>query len=197
MNWLAHLFLSEPNVEMRLGNILADIVKGEERHKLNSSIQRGISCHQIIDKFTDNHLIVKRSKQRINSNYRRFAGIIVDIFYDHFLATNWSDYTTISLDEFTTEVYTSFQNYPGYLPVIVKEVITRVKDEDLLGSYRQISGVENSLLKISKRLSLRQNKIFNLNPAIIELTSQYTEFQQDFQEFFPELHLYVKNWCLS
>ncbi|MBD2667412.1 hypothetical protein B6N60_04012 [Richelia sinica FACHB-800] len=197
MNWLAHLFLSEPNVEMRLGNLLADIVKGGERHQLNSTIQRGINCHQIIDQFTDNHLIVKRSKQRINSNYRRFAGIIVDIFYDHFLAANWSEYTTISLDDFTTEIYTSFQNYPGYLPVIVKEVITRVKDKDLLGSYRQIAGVENSLLRISKRLSLRQKKIFNLNPAIIELTSQYTEFQQDFQEFFPELHLYVKNWCLS
>ncbi|MBD2294327.1 DUF479 domain-containing protein [Anabaena sphaerica FACHB-251] len=195
MNWLAHLLLSEANVEMQLGNILADIVKGTARQELNSNIQRGIQCHQIIDRFTDSHIIVQRSKQRIDANYRRFAGVIVDIFYDHFLAKNWSNYATISLDEFTSEIYRSFQAYPGEIPAIVRQVISRVAAEDWLGSYRYIDGVENSLLRISQRLYRRFHREFLLNHAISELRNHYDEFEQDFQEFFPELRLYVQNWC--
>ncbi|HLO87618.1 MAG TPA: ACP phosphodiesterase [Nostocaceae cyanobacterium] len=194
MNWLAHLFLSEPDVEMRLGNLLADTVKGSARHDLNPQIQRGIKCHQIIDQFTDNHTIVQRSKQRLYPEYRRFSGVIVDVFYDHFLAKNWSSYTNMTLDDFTTEIYTSFQDYQGQIPYITRQFITRVVDEDWLGAYRQIAGVENTLIRISKRLTRRMNRHFMLHLAVSELTKQYQDFDQDFQEFFPELILYVQNY---
>lgn len=194
MNWLAHLFLSEPDVEMRLGNLLADIVKGTERQKLNSQIQRGIKCHQIIDQFTDNHLIFQRSKQRLNPDYRRFSGVIVDVFYDHYLAKNWGNYTNIGLNDFTNEIYTSFQNYPGQIPYIVRQLITRVAAEDWLGSYQQISGVENTLIRISRRLTRRTNKHFMLHLSISELINYYNEFEQDFLDFFPDLVLHLKNY---
>ncbi|MBW4684631.1 MAG: DUF479 domain-containing protein [Komarekiella atlantica HA4396-MV6] len=198
MNWLAHLFLSEPNVESRLGNLLADIVKGSVRQELNSNIQRGIECHLIIDKFTDSHIVVKRSKELINSNYRRFAGVLIDVFYDHFLAKNWSDYANVSLDEFTVEIYKSFQAYQGQIPVAVSEIITRVADEDWLGAYRNLTGVENTLERISKRLSMRSShRLFLLTEAIGELTTHYDEFEHDFQEFFPELCSHVQNWCTT
>lgn len=198
MNWLAHLFLSEPNVESRLGNLLADIVKGSARQELNSNIQRGIECHLIIDKFTDSHIVVKRSKELINSYYRRFAGVLIDVFYDHFLAKNWSDYANVSLDEFTAEIYKSFQAYQGQLPVVVSEIITRVVDEDWLGAYRNVTGVENTLERISKRLSMRSSyRPFLLTEAISELTTHYDEFEHDFQEFFPELCSHVQNWCTT
>ncbi|WP_193195455.1 ACP phosphodiesterase [Nostoc sp. MG11] len=198
MNWLAHLFLSEPNVETRLGNLLADIVKGSVRQELNLNIQRGIACHLVIDKFTDSHIVVKRSKERIDSDYRRFAGVLVDVFYDHFLAKNWSDYANVSLDEFTAEIYKSFQAYQGQLPVAVNEVITRVVNEDWLGAYRNLTGVENTLERISKRLSMRlSHRSFLLTEAITGLTTHYDEFEHDFQEFFPELCSHVQNWCTS
>ncbi|MDZ8055349.1 MAG: ACP phosphodiesterase [Aulosira sp. ZfuVER01] len=197
MNWLAHLLLSEPNVESRLGNLLADIVKGTARQDLNSHIQRGIACHQVIDKFTDNHIVVQRSKERINSSYRRFAGVLVDVFYDHFLAKNWSQYCYISLDEFTAEIYESFRAYQGHIPPIVREVISRVAAEDWLGSYRNVSGVENGLFRISRRLSRRCNRHFSLTPAINELITHYDALEYDFQEFFPQLFFHVQNWCIS
>ncbi|MBW4608345.1 MAG: DUF479 domain-containing protein [Hassallia sp. WJT32-NPBG1] len=197
MNWLAHLFLSEPNVENRLGNLLADIVKGSARRELNSHILRGIECHQVIDKFTDCHPVVQRSKQRISCGYRRFAGVLVDIFYDHFLAKNWSDYSNVTLEEFTAEIYESFQAYQGQIPVAVRGIITRVASEDWLGSYRNVGGVENALERISKRLSMRFNRSFMLNLAVNELTTHYDEFEYDFLEFFPELFLHVENWCLT
>ncbi|MBD6618678.1 DUF479 domain-containing protein [Komarekiella sp. 'clone 1'] len=204
MNWLAHLFLSELNVESRLGNLLADIVKGSSRQELNLNIQRGIACHLVIDKFTDSHIVVKRSKERIDSDYRRFAGVLVDVFYDHFLAKNWSDYANVSLDEFTAEIYKSFQAYQGQLPVVVNEVITRVVNEDWLRAYRNLTGVENTLARISKRLSMRclrratpTHRPFILTEAIGELTTHYDEFEHDFREFFPELCSHVQNWCAT
>ncbi|NET00364.1 MAG: DUF479 domain-containing protein [Sphaerospermopsis sp. SIO1G1] len=197
MNWLAHLFLSEPSVEMRLGNLLADIVKGTERQKFNAQIQRGIQCHQIIDRFTDNHPIFICSRQRINPEYRRFAGVFVDVFYDHFLAKNWTKYTNTSLDEFTSEVYTSFQDYPREVPIIVRQLISRIEAEDWLGSYRHIQGVEDCLLRISKRLSRRLKKPFFLQQAVDELTNNYDEFEQDLCIFFPELYLHIKEmYCI-
>ena len=197
MNWLAHLLLSEPNVESRLGNLLADIVKGTERQELNSDIQRGIACHQVIDRFTDSHIVVQRSKERIDSSYRRFSGVLVDIFYDHFLAKNWSEYCNISLDEFTAEIYNSFRCYQGQIPLIVREIISRIAAEDWLGAYRNIAGVENTLLRISKRLSRRRNKPFMLTPAISELITNYDALEYDFQEFFPELLSHVQHWCIA
>jgi acyl carrier protein phosphodiesterase len=197
MNWLAHLLLSEPNVESRLGNLLADIVKGAARQELNSYIQRGIACHQVIDRFTDSHIVVQRSKERIDSRYRRFSGVLVDIFYDHFLAKNWSEYSNISLDDFTAEIYNSFRGYQGQIPVIVREVISRVAAEDWLGANLNIAGIENVLLRISKRLTRRLNRPFMLTPAISELITNYDALEYDFQEFFPELLSHVQNWCIT
>lgn len=196
MNWLAHLFLSEPNVESRLGNIIADIVKGSNRQNLNSHIHRGIKCHQCVDAFTDAHFIVHRSKQRINPNYRRFAGILVDVFYDHFLAKNWFIYTNVPLEQFTQEIYESFQAYPGKLPLEVTQILTRIATEDWLGSYRYVAGVETTLARISQRLSRRAHSVI-LTPAVTELTAHYKNLDNDFQEFFPELVGYVQSLALS
>ncbi|QSJ17002.1 DUF479 domain-containing protein [Nostoc sp. UHCC 0702] len=197
MNWLAHLFLSEPDVETRLGNLLADIVKGSARQSLNYNIRRGIECHQVIDKFTDSHIIVQRSKQRIDLNYRRFSGVLVDVFYDHFLAKNWSKYSNVTLDDFTAEIYQTFRAYQGEIPTIVIQVINRVAVEDWLGNYRNLVGVENTLIRISKRLSKKWNRSFILTDAVSELITHYDAFDSDFQQFFPELFFHVQNWYLA
>jgi acyl carrier protein phosphodiesterase len=196
MNWLAHLFLSEPNTEYRLGNILADVVKGSARQELNYAIQRGIKCHQVIDTFTDSHPIVKRSKQLISCDYRHMKGVLVDVFYDHFLAKNWPKYSDIPLEQFIKQIYDSFQAYPGNLPPIFREIIVRIASEDWLGAYRNISGVENGLSRINKKLSVR-NRSFILEQAVSELIIHYDEFDRDFQEFFPELLQYVRDWSLT
>jgi acyl carrier protein phosphodiesterase len=101
MNWLAHAFLSEPDLECRLGNLLADMVKGKDRATMSPLFLRGVACHQSIDSFTDFHPVVERSKLRITPRFGRVAGILVDIFYDHFLSLSWEDYAPVPLNEFT------------------------------------------------------------------------------------------------
>jgi acyl carrier protein phosphodiesterase len=197
MNWLAHLLLSDRNIESRLGNLLADLVKGVARQSLNDGIHRGIQCHQTIDIFTDNHDIVRHSKQRLNREYRKFSGILIDVFYDHFLAKNWSCFSPQPLEVFTAEIYQSFQCYGGELPSAARDIIERMVTEDWLGSYKQIMGVENALMRISKRLSARWQRDFYLHHGIDELKVHYQDLEADFLDFFPQLSMHVHNWYLN
>ncbi len=109
MNWLAHVFLSEPDVEFRLGNLLADIVRGEELRRMSPAFQRGVDKHKQIDAFTDAHPVVKRSRARISTRFRRFSGVLVDVFYDHLLASDWDRYSPIVLDAFTARFYADIE----------------------------------------------------------------------------------------
>lgn len=191
MNWLAHLLLAEPTPEGRLGNLLGDLVKGEAKKALSPGLQHGIKCHQAIDIFTDCHPIVKLSKRRIDSEYRRFAGILIDVFYDYILANNWQDYSDISLAEFTTSVYVSWSGYLSTLPVYPQGVVRRLIVEDWLSSYLTLVGIENTLARISWRLNRRSKRNYDLTPAISQLTDNYSLLEQDFQQFFPQLKLYI------
>ncbi|MDJ0589399.1 MAG: ACP phosphodiesterase [Pleurocapsa sp. MO_226.B13] len=197
MNWLAHLFLAESDPEVCLGNLLGDLVKGKQREALNLKMQRGISCHQAIDIFTDRHPLVKRSKQRLDPRYRRFAGILVDVFYDYILANNWQDYSDIPLTTFTVSIYTSWSDYLTTLPIYTQGVIRRLVAEDWLGSYVSLTGIENTLARISWKLNRRTNRQYDLTPAIEQLVLHYSQLQQDFQQFFPQLQSHIERWHLS
>ena len=197
MNWLAHLLLAEPNSEGRLGNLLGDLVKGEAKKALSLGLQQGIECHQAIDIFTDCHPIVKRSKRRIDSEYRRFSGILIDVFYDYILANNWQDYSDISLAEFTTSVYESWSSNVSTLPVYPQGVVRRLMAEDWLGSYRTLEGIENTLARISWRLNRRSQRNYDLTGAIAQLTDNYCLLERDFKQFFPQLQLYTARWHLA
>ena len=194
MNWLAHILLAEPNPEGRLGNLLGDLVKGEAKKTLSPGLQRGIECHQAIDIFTDCHPIVKRSKRRIDSQYRRFAGILIDVFYDYILANNWQDYSDISLTEFTTSVYVSWSSNVSTLPIYPQGVVRRLMAEDWLGSYRTLEGIEATLARISWRLNRRSKRNYDLTLAIAQLTDNYYLLEQDFKQFFPQLQIYTAHW---
>lgn len=196
MNWLAHIFLAEPNIESRLGNLLGDLVKGVARKELNPELQRGIACHTKIDRFTDSHSIVSRSKVRINPPQRRFAGVIIDVLYDHLLSKNWELYSPVSLDDFVTEVYVSFGTYSA-IPVTTKTTIDRMIQDDLLRSYRDLAGVEAALQRISRRLERRMQRTFTLEIAIADIIANYDALDRDFQVFFPQLRAYVNQWHVN
>lgn len=192
MNWLAHLFLSKPTVADRLGNILADLVKGKNRQNLNPRFNSGIECHLLIDYFTDRHLIVKRSKARINPEYKKYSGVLVDIFYDLILARNWQKYDLGSLSEFTEEIYSSFQNNLNDIPIPARKTIEQMIGEKWLDSYYSISGVEKALIRIKTRLSAKHSHTFIVREFIEQLEANYEGFEADFNTFFPEIINYLQ-----
>jgi acyl carrier protein phosphodiesterase len=194
VNWLAHTFLSTPRVEFRLGNLLADLVRGEERLSMSAEFQLGAACHKAIDAFTDSHDIVRRSRARIGDEYRRFSGVLMDVFYDYLLAKHWSEYSRQPLTRFTTEFYAavSVTNLP--LPESARLTLERIIRYDSLGSYRDVHGVDRALRRISTYLTSRWRKPFALERSIPQLLEHEADFSADFTEFFPQLQAHVSQW---
>jgi acyl carrier protein phosphodiesterase len=191
VNWLAHVFLSEPSVEFQLGNLLADVVRGPQRNALSADFVRGTVCHKAIDAFTDAHPIVKRSRARISSEQRRFSGVLIDVFYDYFLARDWKRYSTIALDAYTAAFYASAEPHLIELPPDARTMLERIIRHDLLGSYAQVEGVQGALRRISSYLTSRWGRQFTLEQGVRDLLAHEAELADDFHEFFPWLQAHV------
>jgi acyl carrier protein phosphodiesterase len=176
VNYLAHLLLSEKANQSVIGGLLGDFVKNADIPQFSVEIQKGIRLHQHIDMYTDAHPKVLASKRLVESERRRFSGILVDVFYDHFLALHWPVYCDISLKDFTTQVYQILLENQNILPGSIHRSIDTIIKYDILSSYREVDGIRIALARISRRLT-RQN---NLAEGIQDLEQNYEQFEQDF-----------------
>jgi acyl carrier protein phosphodiesterase len=187
MNYLAHLFLSGRTEQALIGGLLGDFVKGAIGERYDARVCKGISLHRKIDRYTDDHEVVVASRRLVSEERRRFAGIMVDVFYDHFLACHWSRYAVMSLDEFTREVYAVLLRHHDDFPQRLRYIVPRMVRDDWLGSYRELWRVGAALDGISRRLR-RSN---TLAGGLRELEANYTRFEGHFLAFFPELMRHV------
>lgn len=187
MNYLAHLYLAGNNTEALLGNLMGDFVKGHVDRHFPPAIQEGIALHRKIDAFTDAHPLFRRSKQRLSPEVRRYGGILVDLFYDHFLARHWTSYATLPLRHFSQQVYGILLAHYELLPHAMQRSVSYMIRVDLLMSYQEITGIDRALQGIGRRLK-RANPLAS---AAKELQRHYPALAADFAAFFPELRCYV------
>ncbi len=190
MNYLAHLFLSEGTPESLLGNLLGDFVKGSAVNLYSEEIIKGIDLHRKVDSYTDSHAIVRSSKSLVCPQRRRLAGVLTDVFYDHFLAKNWREYSEVPLRDFAGGVYKVLQDSRDILPESLQRVLPTIIARDLLCSYREIGGIDIAL----NRMSARMKRTNNLAGGIEDLTANYQQLESDFMAFFPELINYAKEF---
>lgn len=183
MNWLAHLYLSEPTPAFRVGNLLPDLLPRTDLATLPAMFHAGIACHRRIDAFTDAHPIVRRSIARIPPPFRRFGGIFVDVLYDHFLTLDWAAHSRAPLRPFLAQVYGAFADCRPLLPAVANERLAQICAEDWLGSYRELDGVRRALDRLGQRL----RKPRALGDAIPLLHAEHAALRADFREFFPAL----------
>jgi len=182
MNFLAHLFLSPPGDEALLGSLMGDFVKGPLDAKL-PAYRHGLILHRKIDSFTDAHAMVRRSRNRISSARRRYAGIMVDMFYDHFLANNWAGYCREPLESFTARVYALLERNSEVLPERLRRIAPQMARQDWLSSYREVESIHIALNRTGDRLK-RGNALLG---AAHELTANYDGLRDDFRAFFPDV----------
>ena len=182
MNFLAHLFLAE-NPEGKIGNFIADAIKGSNFTHLPLGVQRGIVHHRAIDTFTDSHDIVKQSKRRLHDRYGHFKGVIIDILYDHFLAKNWHHYSPTKLDIFAENTYNLLQENLTILPDRTQYLLPYMREQNWLYNYHSIEGISQILWGMNKRTK----GISQMDLAKEDLVLHYTVFQDDFNAFFEEL----------
>jgi len=183
MNYLAHLILSGDCEYIKIGNFIADGIKGKKYELFAKKIQIGILLHRQIDWFTDNHDLVKQSKRRLDKKYGHYKGVIIDIFYDHFLAKNWNSYSDIPLETFSKHFYLSLQNNFETLPERIQYIYPYMKKQDWLTSYSEKKGIEKVLIGMNKRTK----GVSKMNLAIQDLNEHYSFFEEDFSIFFKKL----------
>jgi len=190
MNFLAHVYLSGDSDELILGNFIGDYVKGKQYLKYPAVVQRGILLHRRIDSFTDQHCIVKQSAERLRSHYGRYSGVVIDVFYDHFLSTQWNNYHDHPLPEYVRNIYSLILRKFFILPLQVRNFIPRIIASNRLLSYLQISGVEKALSLMSKYSTLPNEATF----AVETLQTYYEDYHAEFDVFFDELRQYVMQY---
>lgn len=183
MNYLAHIYLSGNNDLIKIGNFMADGIHGKHFDNFPLDIQKGIILHRIIDTFTDSHPIFRLSTKRLHANYHHYSGIIVDIFYDHFLAKNWNNYSDEKLEDFAKRFYQSLRINYDSLNEKTQKMIPYLIVQNWLLSYQTIEGIEIILEKMDNRMKCNSNMRF----AVAELKKFYSEFETEFTTFFKDL----------
>jgi acyl carrier protein phosphodiesterase len=183
MNFLAHIYLSNNDNKVAIGNFISDSIRGKNYKKYPKDIQVGILLHRHIDTFTDAHKTVRLSTKRLHENYGHYSGIIVDILYDHFLAKNWSNYSNVPLAEFIDEFYVNLQEHFDILPKRIQQFMPYMIADNWLLSYKEIEGIQKVLEGMNRRTKNRSQ----MNLALNELKAFYEEFEAEFTLFFEDL----------
>ncbi len=186
MNFLAHAWLAGPLATDRIGGVVGDFVKGiiaPPPPGLDPALAAGVMLHRRIDSFADGHPAFLRSRSRVSEARRRVGGIMVDMFYDHFLARHWDRFGTQTLEAFTAETYAMIRARLGELPAAFAPVLERMAEHDWLSSYRERDSIAMALDRMAE-FRLRQPN--PLAGAGEELLHHYTGFESDFLAFMPD-----------
>lgn len=190
MNYLAHIYLSGENDLLKIGNFMADSVRGKEYLNHPEDIKNGILLHRSIDSFTDFHPIYRKSKHRLHAKYGHYSGVIMDIFYDYFLAHHWSKYHPVPLSIFAQNFYELLHNNQDLITEKTKAMLPHMIENNWLVSYASKEGLEKILYMMDYRTKHR----VSMYEAIVELEMYYIEFESEFYSFFEELQNHCQNY---
>ena len=193
MNYLAHVYLSGADPDLSIGNFIADQVKGKSYVTYPYAIQRGILLHRKIDDFTDRHPLFKKNVRLLFPTFRHYSRVIVDMFFDHFLATQWREYHHQPLEQFSSDFYDLIDQYPGTLPHKINNMIPFLIDQNWFMDYATVEGLE----KILKQMSRRTQYPVEMDRAVIDLKANYIDIKDDFNVFFESLEKHVAEAVLK
>jgi acyl carrier protein phosphodiesterase len=189
MNYLAHLHLGGQRPGQMLGSLYGDFVKGRLQGQFDPEIEAAIQLHRSIDVFTDRHPLVDIALSRFSLTRRRYAGIVLDVFFDHCLARDWTLYADQPLEQFTAHVYRVL-SAEKQMPERLARIAPHMVANDWLGSYQEFEVLEQVLRGISRRLTRPEE----LAAAMEELRRLYEPLSEDFRLFYPELQDFVQNY---
>lgn len=189
MNYLAHIYLASHSDDAMIGALLGDFVKPHSHDRFSAEIEAEIVTHRKIDAFTDSHPVVLQGKQLFEGPGRRYAGIVLDVFYDHVLAANWDRYAGMPLAGFIERFYRALDRRAHILPDNVARMAPRMIEQDWIGSYADYAGVDIAVRRISTRLSKNGDV---MRGALVDVERNYEALAEGFHAFFPELVGFVE-----
>ncbi|KYG71174.1 ACP phosphodiesterase [Roseivirga ehrenbergii] len=190
MNYLAHLYLSGSHSKIAIGNFLGDFVKGSQYQDYEPDIAKGVLLHREIDRFTDSHEVVSQSKKRLSEKYRHYSGVIVDMFYDHFLAKNFSEFHSDDLKTFSENHFKQLLAFQNQMPSRAQHMLPYMVSNNWLLAYAEIKGIHRALLGLSRRTKFDSK----MDESIQDLTRNYSMFEEEFRLFFPDIQLHISEF---
>ncbi|AOY01967.1 ACP phosphodiesterase [Jeongeupia sp. USM3] len=194
MNYLAHALLAGPAPADRAGGVAGDFVKGLLPGALPADLAAGVALHREIDAYADLHPAFAASRARVSPLRRRYGGIMVDLFYDHLLATHWALFSPdVALPQFTARLYAELAAQPA-LPAAFASVLPKMAQTDWLASYRDVGNVALALDRMAAYRIRRDNPLAG---AAGELLDHYAGFEADFLAFMPDALAYARQVRLS
>lgn len=196
MNYLAHLYLAQPNADSHFGNLLGDFGgtrKLKQITPLSSAIKNGLDNHYLVDKFTDSHIAIKQAKQFFSNKRKRFASIAIDVVFDHFLIQHWQKFHHQPLTEFKQISYQLLNERIPVMPIRMQHVVTKMTKDDWFSEYETITGIGLALDNIAKRIRFTNE----FQGSIEDINRHYKELEAVFLAFFPELIAHVKQHGLE
>ncbi|MFT5901091.1 MAG: acyl carrier protein phosphodiesterase [Bacteroidia bacterium] len=182
MNFLGHIFLTPDNDELLLGNFIADSVKGNPDKIYSGDIAEGIRFHRAIDHFTDNHPIVKQGISRFRESQGRWAPVVIDVVYDHVLASNWLKFHPQPLGEFTDSVYARLEAKSADFPANVQRYFPYMKAQNWLYNYQYEWGLQKSLEGLDRRTSVDTQ----MHESVAIYLQSVPDFLEEFSAFIKD-----------
>lgn len=183
MNYLAHAYLSNNNTDLLVGNFIADHIRGNQFNHLSEGIIEGIKLHRRIDAYTDQHPLFKSSKRIFYNGYEKYSGILVDIYFDHFLARDFDKHALIDLGEFSDKVYKVYRDNEKHLPESSSRFLSYVIKNNIYQSYGTKEGISQVLYHLSHRIG----HDVSLHESMQLFTDNFDDLQGNFNEFIKDL----------
>lgn len=193
MNHFAHIFLAQPSVESRVGNLLGDFARGVDANALPKAVSDGLANHRAVDAFTDQHPLVQDAKRVFSARRRRFAGVALDVLFDHYLIRHWTRFSDARLDAYVRGAYRDLGQGAYLMPPPMRRTTAAIVDHDWFGSYASLDNVGYALDRVAGRL-----RFANRFEGIVEEIREHdAQLEAVFLAFFPQLMAHVKARALE
>lgn len=189
MNYLAHVFLAPDTPQARIGSILGDFRRGITPEQLPGPVQRGLNHHLAVDQYTDQHPQVAASRRLFSSQRRRFAGVALDVLYDHYLLRHWDRFSERDRNEFIEQVYGELIEHEHLMPAPMARVTRRIARDDWFGHYRDLESIGYALDRVAQRIRFPNG----FAGAIEEIRHHDAELEERFLHFFSDLSYAARN----
>lgn len=191
MNYLAHTLLSCEDEELLIGNFLADFINNKEVAVLSEGMKKGVELHRLIDSFTDSHPVVKSGIHRLQKKHGKYAGVVIDIFYDYILANNWASYGPDDLQSFADKTYKVLAKHVEAMPERLHEKVPKMIADNWLVQYGKLEGIAYTFEWVQKRAS----KPAYFDNVLVSLAEEEAQLTKEFAVFFPDMFREVGAFC--
>lgn len=193
MNYLAHAVLAQPTPESLVGNLLGDFCKGVDLNVLSKPVLAGLANHRATDRFTDQHPLVIQAKQQFSSKRRRFAGVALDVLFDHFLIVHWQKFHSGPFLIAKQQLYRQLAAAEHLMPSGMCQIMQKVREQDWLSAYENVAGVAYALDRIASRIRFTHA----FTGVIADISPHYEQFEQMFLQFYPQLQAHIRELALE